>query len=104
MKRVESTIQWIIKSISLDGGLCRGECNRTLTKRQRYFYVIKAVVAMILRRRTSLYGYDHITVAMANASKWTSMDFVGAAWDWEELTVPPGFWNWRYDIYSNSSA
>ena len=72
---------------------------------ERVFYTGKAIVCVLLRRETNMWAEDGITVAAWDMRPWSSMDFVGYAYDWSELSVRPGYLRgWQFGVYETSSA
>jgi hypothetical protein len=74
----------------------------------RWLYTLKAVICIALdRQRASLYGsIDPYTVQVANWgwTSWSSMDFMGTAYDFSALVVAHGLRHWFYHSYRDSTV
>jgi hypothetical protein len=77
---------------------CEYESDYTLNQLQRWFYTFKAIVCLLMNRKTDLWAEDCISTV----AYW---DYHGGYRDsWEQLAVGRGvFKNWHYDVYQNSS-
>ena len=92
-----------IKEVIKQRGKTHG--NYSLTRFQRWFYALKAVICLLLNRRKDCREDCIDLMAMWNCHRWESTEFVGYAYDWRELAVGIGVLSgWHYDIYANSSV
>lgn len=86
----------------------RGKFNYELSCLERWFYSLKAVICLVLNRRTNYWAKDCIdscidSMAIWNITEWQSPD--GTAYDWTELAVGIGVLKeWYFDIYRNGSV
>lgn len=83
---------------------CKYEDNRALNNIERFFYTLKVLICILLKRQKSLYtDPDSLCVAILNFRNAYSLDVMNG-YDWEEIAVGYGlFENWHYDRYDNSS-
>jgi len=82
---------------------CRVEEDWCLTRVQRMFYTVKAIVALVAGRAAPTSWRDHrIEVASSTAGWVYSLDAVGAM-EWRSLMVPKGLRGWTYDLYDNAN-
>lgn len=73
----------------------------------RIAYTLKAIVCVVLGQKHDLYANINpgaVSVAEWNVESWSSMDFMGEAYDFSVLVVAHGWRNWSFDSYRDSTA
>lgn len=80
---------------------CDPEDNWPLNILECWFYTIKALICMALRRPAPAAPWDEIHVAYTNGGSYWSLDDGKIYW-YEALVVGHGvFTNWRYTVYQD---
>lgn len=92
---------------------CAPDGNYVFRRGERWFYVLKAVVAVVAGRQRALayrpmprpgpeWQYDTpVEVADFNMRSWAGAE--ATMYEWESLVVPHGLRGWAYDVRTDGA-